>query len=130
MAAVGVLVAVLAGPAGAETDDSGTSEGVEGLTEHFEEAPGVLHLTFDDGPDQAFTPVLLDLLDRYGAKATFFPLGRNLEPRWEQDDVQDLLSRGHAIGNHSWHHRSLPVILVCRETCVRSHRQPADMEIA
>ncbi|SVC57160.1 uncharacterized protein METZ01_LOCUS310014, partial [marine metagenome] len=52
---------VLAGPAGAETDDSGTSEGVEDLTEQFEEAPGVVHLTFDDGPDQAFTPVLLDL---------------------------------------------------------------------
>lgn len=107
MAAVGVLVAVLAGTAGAKTDDSGTSERVEGLTEYFEEAPGVVHLTFDDGPDQVFTPVLLDLLDRYGAKATFFPLGRNLEPRWEQDDVQDLLSRGHAIGNHSWHHRRL-----------------------
>ena len=107
MAAVGVLVAVLAGPAGAETDDSGTSEGVEELTEQSEEAPGVVHLTFDDGPDQAFTPVLLDLLDRHGAKATFFPLGRNLKPRWDQDDVQDLLSRGHAIGNHSWHHRRL-----------------------
>ena len=32
---------------------------------------GVVYLTFDDGPDQVFTPVLLDLLDRYGAKATF-----------------------------------------------------------
>ena len=85
---------MLAGPAGAETDDSGISEGVEGLTEQFEDAPGVVHLTFDDGPDQAFTPVLLNLLDRHGAKATFFPLGRNLKPRWDQDDVQDLLSRG------------------------------------
>jgi len=69
--------------------------------------PGVVHLTFDDGPDQLFTPVLLDLLDRHGVRATFFPLGRNLQRRWGDDDVQDLLNRGHALGNHSTHHRLL-----------------------
>ena len=55
--------------------------------------PGIVHLTFDDGPDQLFTPLLLDLLDGYGAKASFFPLGRNLEPRWGAEEVQALLSR-------------------------------------
>ena len=69
--------------------------------------PGVVHLTFDDGPDQLFTPVLLDLLDRHGIRATFFPLGRNLEQRWGSDEVQDLLNRGHAVGNHTTHHRQL-----------------------
>jgi len=69
--------------------------------------PGVVHLTFDDGPDQALTPVLLDLLDRHGARATFFLLGRNLAARWGSDEVQDLLNRGHEVGNHSTHHRPL-----------------------
>ena len=69
--------------------------------------PGVVHLTFDDGPDQIFTPMLLDLLDDYGAKASFFPLGRNLESRWGGDEIQDLLSRGHAVGNHSLDHRRM-----------------------
>ena len=68
---------------------------------------GVVFLTFDDGPDQQLTPILLDLLDRHGVRATFFPVGRNLEPRWGSDQVQDLLNRGHAIGNHSTHHRHL-----------------------
>tara|TARA_B100001123_G_scaffold276400_1_gene307460 strand:+ start:356 stop:1360 length:1005 start_codon:yes stop_codon:yes gene_type:complete len=107
LAAAGALVVVLTGLARAETGGSGTFEKVSEPTGYFEEASGVVHLTFDDGPDEVFTPVLLDLLDHYGIKATFFPLGRNLKSRWEQDDVQELLSRGHAIGNHSWHHRRL-----------------------
>jgi len=69
--------------------------------------PGVVYLTFDDGPDQLFTPLLLDLLDRFGARASFFPLGRNLEPRWDSEDVQDLLNRGHTVGNHSLDHRRM-----------------------
>lgn len=69
--------------------------------------PGVVYLTFDDGPDELFTPVLLDLLDHHGARATFFLLGRNLAARWGSDQVQDLLNRGHAVGNHSIHHRRL-----------------------
>ena len=69
--------------------------------------PGVVYLTFDDGPDQLFTPILLDLLDAHGARATFFLLGRNLAARWGSDEVQDLLNRGHAVGNHSTYHRML-----------------------
>ena len=66
-----------------------------------------IYLTFDDGPHPIFTPLLLSLLDENGAKATFFPIGSRLEERWENDDLQDLLNRGHAIGNHSWSHRDL-----------------------
>ena len=80
---------------------------VPGLYEVTGRDPGVVHLTFDDGPDQMFTPLLLDLLDGYGAKATFFPLGRNLERRWGEEEVQDLLSSGHAVGNHSLDHRRM-----------------------
>jgi len=71
------------------------------------EATKTIYLTFDDGPHPIFTPLLLSLLDENGAKATFFPIGSRLEERWENDDLQDLLNRGHAIGNHSWNHRDL-----------------------
>ena len=69
---------------------------------------GVVYLTFDDGPHPMYTPMILDLLERRGARATFFPLGRRLEERWETHQIQDLLNRGHALGNHSWNHPRLP----------------------
>ena len=68
---------------------------------------GVVYLTFDDGPHPMYTPMILDLLEQYGARATFFPLGRRLEERWETHQIQDLLNRGHAVGNHSWNHPRL-----------------------
>ena len=68
---------------------------------------GVVYLTFDDGPHPMYTPMILDLLERRGAQATFFPLGRRLEERWETHQIQDLLNRGHALGNHSWNHPRL-----------------------
>ena len=68
---------------------------------------GVIYLTFDDGPHPMYTPMILDLLERRGARATFFPLGRRLEERWETHQIQDLLNRGHALGNHSWNHPRL-----------------------
>ena len=68
---------------------------------------GVVYLTFDDGPHPMYTPMILDLLDQRGARATFFPLGRRLEERWEPHQIQDLLNRGHALGNHSWNHPRL-----------------------
>ena len=71
------------------------------------ETTKTIYLTFDDGPHPIFTPLLLSLLDENGAKATFFPIGTRLDERWESDDLQDLLNRGHAIGNHSWNHRDL-----------------------
>jgi peptidoglycan/xylan/chitin deacetylase (PgdA/CDA1 family)/SAM-dependent methyltransferase len=59
-------------------------------------------LTFDDGPDPEVTPILLDLLDRHTVSATFFVTGERaaLHP----SIIRDILSRGHAIGNHSYHH--------------------------
>lgn len=63
-------------------------------------------LTFDDGPDPAFTPGLLDLLDRHGARATFFMIGRNAERH--PGLVREVARRGHAIGNHTYDHRDMP----------------------
>ncbi|MBI5245210.1 MAG: DUF2062 domain-containing protein [Elusimicrobia bacterium] len=59
-------------------------------------------LTFDDGPDPQVTPLLLDLLERHGVRATFFMTGVNAE-RYP-DIVRDILARGHSIGNHSYSH--------------------------
>lgn len=56
-------------------------------------------LTFDDGPDPAVTPQVLDLLDAQGAKATFFCTGR--AARAQPALVAEIARRGHAIGNHS-----------------------------
>ncbi len=59
-------------------------------------------LTFDDGPDPAATPRLLELLERHGVPATFFVTG--LRAAAHRDLVREILSRGHCIGNHSYGH--------------------------
>lgn len=65
-------------------------------------------LTFDDGPDPATTPVLLDLLARHGARATFFLIGARAARHPEL--VARIAAEGHEIGNHSWDHPSLPAL--------------------
>jgi peptidoglycan/xylan/chitin deacetylase (PgdA/CDA1 family) len=62
-------------------------------------------LTFDDGPDPDVTPRLLDLLRRYGVQATFFIAGVRAERHPEL--IRGILSRGHTLGNHSYHHDPL-----------------------
>lgn len=62
-------------------------------------------LTFDDGPDPEVTPRLLDLLDRHGICATFFVTGERAARH--PDIIRAILSRGHAIGNHSFSHMPL-----------------------
>ncbi len=61
-----------------------------------------LALTFDDGPDPINTPIILDALKKYNAKATFFVLGKNAinNPHL----LQRIVLEGHAIGTHSYSH--------------------------
>jgi len=59
-------------------------------------------ITFDDGPDAAHTPALLDLLERGGHRATFFVIGRRAEAAPELLD--EIVRRGHGLGNHSYAH--------------------------
>lgn len=63
-------------------------------------------LTFDDGPHPQDTPPLLDLLDRYGAKATFFVVGKSARDHPEL--IERIAGAGHALGNHTWDHLSMP----------------------
>ena len=62
----------------------------------------VVYITFDDGPIPECTPQVLDILSKYGIKATFFMVAENAEK------YPELLARvraeGHTIGNHTYHH--------------------------
>ena len=61
-----------------------------------------VYLTFDDGPIPEVTPWVLDILDKYGVKATFFWVGDNV--RKHPDIYQMVLDRGHRVGNHTFNH--------------------------
>ena len=63
-----------------------------------------VYLTFDDGPIPEVTPWVLDVLDRYGIKATFFMVGDNV--RKHPEVYEEVVRRGHRIGNHTIHHVS------------------------
>jgi peptidoglycan/xylan/chitin deacetylase (PgdA/CDA1 family) len=65
----------------------------------------VVALTFDDGPNPAATPLILDTLAEKGVRATFFVLGSHAE-RWP-DLVRRISSEGHQLGNHGYFHRKL-----------------------
>ncbi len=60
-------------------------------------------LTFDDGPEASITPTVLDILDSYGVKATFFVIGTCVEKYPEI--LKDIVKRGHVVGNHTYNHR-------------------------
>lgn len=62
----------------------------------------VVFLTFDDGPIPEVTPWVLDTLDHYGIKATFFMVGDNVRRHPELYD--EVCRRGHSVGNHTMHH--------------------------
>jgi peptidoglycan-N-acetylglucosamine deacetylase len=64
--------------------------------------PGDVLLTFDDGPHPDFTPVLLDMLDAYSARAVFFMIGLRAEKR--PDLVRACHDRGHVVANHTYTH--------------------------
>src|SRR5690625_4301429 len=59
----------------------------------------IVALTFDDGPDERFTPLILDVLNKHDVKATFFLLGSRLEKY--VDVAKRIQKEGHIIGNHT-----------------------------
>lgn len=94
----------------------GLSTANAGREIHYLQQPQAVALTFDDGPHPILTPWILDLLDRYHAKATFFLVGKQVELYPEL--TREILQRGHEIGSHSYTHsnlRQLNVLGVERE---------------
>lgn len=81
---------------------------------------GEYHLSFDDGPTPGVTERVLEILDRYGVKATFFMLGEKAEMYPEL--VKKVRAAGHTIGNHTYSH--------LRGTHVSTRQYLADVERA
>ena len=73
-----------------------------GLTWELPSRNNELFLTFDDGPHPVITPKVLNILDEYEAKATFFCVGENVQ-KYPETYAQ-ILERGHRTGNHSYNH--------------------------
>jgi cellulose synthase/poly-beta-1,6-N-acetylglucosamine synthase-like glycosyltransferase/peptidoglycan/xylan/chitin deacetylase (PgdA/CDA1 family)/spore germination protein YaaH len=76
--------------------------------EYYGYKPGVVAISFDDGPDPTWTPKILDILKAKGAKATFMMIGEQA-----QDNVslmKRVRAEGHEIGNHTWTHPDISEI--------------------
>ena len=92
-------------------DAAMVAENTKGLlngTKHYPvrtDGKKVVYLTFDDGPSTTNTPGILDVLDRYNVKATFFTLGKSIEGNEEAKNIlKETARRGHAIANHTYSH--------------------------
>src|SRR5262245_18813732 len=84
---------------------------VDAVTRGPRNARGVA-LTFDDGPHPKHTRAVLDALDKDGAKATFFLIGKKAEKH--PDVVKEIVARGHGIGLHSYAHDRLMALRSAR----------------
>ncbi len=74
----------------------------DGLKEEEQEHLRKVYLTFDDGPS-GYTQEILEILEEYDVKATFFVLGK--EDEESQKAMQDIVSQGHTLGMHSYSHK-------------------------
>jgi peptidoglycan/xylan/chitin deacetylase (PgdA/CDA1 family) len=81
---------------------------VIGTLTHVTTPERVAALTFDDGPNPEFTPQLLEILERHGARGTFFVVGEAASR--QPGLIRQMAQAGHAIGNHTWDHPSIPLI--------------------
>lgn len=79
---------------------------VLGTVTHVATGEAAAALTFDDGPHPAYTPRLLDILARHGARATFFVIGERVAAHPEL--ARRAVAEGHALANHTWSHAQLP----------------------
>ena len=69
---------------------------------HFNTNQKVVALTFDDGPGVPYTRQILDILDKYQVKATFYVLG--ISAKTHPELIKEMIQKGHDIGNHSTQH--------------------------
>ena len=64
----------------------------------------IIALTFDDGPNEPYTSQILDILNKYNIKATFFTIGENV--KYYPETSRKIVDEGHVIANHSYSHQS------------------------
>lgn len=81
------------------------SEAEDIIIYNFKNGDNKIALTFDDGPHPRQTRVILDILDEYGIKATFFAVGINVENYTAA--LQEVAERGHEIANHTHTHKKV-----------------------
>lgn len=86
----------------------------------------VVALTFDDGPHPDRTPKVLDVLARYGVKATFFIIGEKAEAHPEI--VRRIVAEGHLVGNHTYGHSGNFPLMRVRKMKDEIHRCDVVME--
>jgi peptidoglycan-N-acetylglucosamine deacetylase len=89
-----------------------------GATIRQTDAPRKLAITFDDGPNPAITPKLLDLFERHNGHATFFLIGDFV--RQCPDLARETAARGHSLGNHTCTH---PNLFLCGPEHIREQLQ-------
>lgn len=82
-----------------------------------------VYLTFDDGPIPEVTPWVLDVLDTYGIKATFFMVGHNVDKHPQV--YQEVMARGHRVGNHTYNH--IQGLYCSRATYLKNTKKAADL---
>ena len=67
---------------------------------NFSRSEKIIYLTFDDGPHHEATPYVLDTLQTFNARATFFCIGKNAAAH--PDIYKRIINEGHATGNHTY----------------------------
>ncbi|MBO9560467.1 MAG: glycosyltransferase [Caulobacter sp.] len=82
------------------------------VIQRYGQKPGLVALTFDDGPDPRWTPKILDILKAKNAPATFFVIGENMQNR--PDLVKREVAEGHDVGSHTWTHPNIGEIPVAQ----------------
>lgn len=105
LAGPGMLSLVKQASAKATASENFSTDTISGLP--VEESPRIA-LTFDDGPNARYTPMLLDGLKKRNIRASFFLIGENIEGN--EDILLQMRKDGHLIGNHTWDHVQLDKI--------------------
>jgi peptidoglycan/xylan/chitin deacetylase (PgdA/CDA1 family) len=99
-----ILLVVVVGDAAWVGANSPTEAWFGSLVSHGAKDSGDVAITFDDGPNDSATLAIARILDSYGAKGTFFEVGKAVDAR--QAVVEALAADGHLLGNHSYRHDS------------------------
>ena len=105
LAGPGMLSLVKQASAKATASENFSTDTIAGIPV---EEPPTIALTFDDGPNARYTPMLLDGLKKRNIRASFFLIGENIEGN--EDILLQMRKDGHLIGNHTWDHVQLDKI--------------------